>query len=338
MLRIIVIAGLLLTGALAAQAETPAARPTLKPSVTVTGDLVRIGDLVEGAGAHAGVAIFRAPDLGTSGPVSVARVRDALRPYGLDSVYADDLVEVSVTRPSRAITVKEIESRIVQALSGQRGLGAADDLRLTLDQTLRTIHIEADATAELQVARLTLDSYGSRFGIVLDVPGSALLRRTPLRLSGRVTETAEIAVLTRLLQRGDVIRAGDFAIERRPRAEVGLDGVGRSEQAVGLAVRRQMRSGQPLRVDDLMKPELVKRNEAVTLVYEVPGILLTIRGQATEAGAEGDVISVLNLQSKRTVHGTVTGAGHVIVTGSLGTIVPAKSASLSAPVDQPQPE
>ena len=54
-----------------------------------------------------------------------------------------------------------------------------------------------------------------------------------------------------------------------------------------------------------MKPELVQRNETVTIIYEVPGIVLTMRGKAQEAGAEGDVISVLNVQSKRTVQGTV---------------------------------
>ena len=40
-----------------------------------------------------------------------------------------------------------------------------------------------------------------------------------------------------------------------------------------------------------MKPEIVQRNETVTLVYEVPGITLTMRGKAIEGGAEGDVIS-----------------------------------------------
>jgi flagella basal body P-ring formation protein FlgA len=62
-----------------------------------------------------------------------------------------------------------------------------------------------------------------------------------------------------------------------------------------------------------MKPELVQRNETVTLIFEVPGIMLTVRGKAMEAGAEGDLVSVLNPQSKRTVQGTVTGMGTVTV-------------------------
>jgi flagella basal body P-ring formation protein FlgA len=57
----------------------------------------------------------------------------------------------------------------------------------------------------------------------------------------------------------------------------------------------------------------VQRNEIVTVIYEVPGITLTVRGKANEGGAEGDVIEVLNVQSKRNVHGVVTGPGRVLV-------------------------
>jgi flagellar basal body P-ring formation protein FlgA len=326
MLRTITIAGLLLLVAPAALAQT--ALPTLKPSATITAELVRIGDLVEHPGPLAEIAIFRAPDLGTTGAVPTARLREALRPYGLSDFHAAGLVEVVVSRPGRAVTVKEVEQRILEALAGQRGLGAVEDLKLSLDQPLRTFYIEADATAALQVMRLSIDPYATRFSIVLDIPGSAVLRRTPLRLSGRVIETAETAVLTRALDRGDLIRPGDFAIERRPRAEIGKDDIGRPVQAIGLAARRPLRVGHVLRHSDLMKPELVKRGESVTLVYEVPGILLTLRGQAGEAGAEGDVISVVNLQSKRTVQGTVTGPGQVTVTSGTARILPAKTASL----------
>jgi flagella basal body P-ring formation protein FlgA len=69
-----------------------------------------------------------------------------------------------------------------------------------------------------------------------------------------------------------------------------------------------------LRQADLTKPELVQRNEAVTLLFEVPGILLTVRGKALDAGTQGDIINVLNTQSKRTVQGTVTALGTVTVT------------------------
>ena len=77
---------------------------------------------------------------------------------------------------------------------------------------------------------------------------------------------------------------------------------------------RSVRAGcRPIRIGDLIKPPLVQRNDTVTLIYEVPGIVLTIRGKAADSGAEGDVISVLNEQSKRTVQGTIVGPGRVLV-------------------------
>jgi flagellar basal body P-ring formation protein FlgA len=60
-----------------------------------------------------------------------------------------------------------------------------------------------------------------------------------------------------------------------------------------------------------MRPELVKRDDTVTIVYQTPGIMLTTRGKAVESGAEGDLIGVLNFQTKRTIQGIVTGPGRV---------------------------
>ena len=56
-----------------------AATPTLRRAVTVTSEVVRIGDLVDNAGTAAGIPIFRSPDVGTTGVVSVGQVLDALR-------------------------------------------------------------------------------------------------------------------------------------------------------------------------------------------------------------------------------------------------------------------
>ena len=78
-----------------------------------------------------------------------------------------------------------------------------------------------------------------------------------------------------------------------------------------------------------MKPELIQRNETVTIVYEVPGIVLTVRGKAADGGAEGDVINVLNEQTKRTVQGVVVGPGRVSIRTSsprlAANIVPTQS-------------
>ena len=57
----------------------------------------------------------------------------------------------------------------------------------------------------------------------------------------------------------------------------------------------------------------MQRDQNVTLIYEAPGIYLTMRGKALENGTEGDVVNVMNLQSKRTLSGTVIGRGQVSI-------------------------
>src|SRR4030095_15801505 len=76
-----------------AQSAEPAA-PRLKELVTISSEIVRIGDLVDNAGTAANVAVFRAPDLGQTGTVPAARVAEALRPHDVTRMETGGLAEV----------------------------------------------------------------------------------------------------------------------------------------------------------------------------------------------------------------------------------------------------
>lgn len=286
---------------------------TLKRAITIDSEVVRIGDLVDNAGAAADVPIFRAPDIGTTGVVPTAKILAAVRAHDLFAIDTRHIGEVEVTRAGRAVTTAEIEAKVLAAFAGQYGLGEAKNLTVTFDRTPTAFAVEPAVAADLQVVRSSYDSRSRRFEVLLELPGSAVARRVPLRYSGTMVETAEVAVLTRALQRGETARPSDIAIERRPRSEVNPEHAFRLDQVTGLAAKQPLRGGQPVRRADFARPELVKRDDNVTLIYEVPGILLTTRGKALEAGAEGDLVGVLNVQSKRTVQGIVTGTGQVTI-------------------------
>src|SRR5262245_4611944 len=93
------------------------ARPVLKSEATVMGEVVRIGDLIENAGAVADVAIFRAPDLGQTGTVPAEQVINAVLPHKIITLDTRGIAEVAVTRASRLITAKDVEARILRALA-----------------------------------------------------------------------------------------------------------------------------------------------------------------------------------------------------------------------------
>jgi flagella basal body P-ring formation protein FlgA len=174
------------------------------------------------------------------------------------------------------------------------------------------MRLEASNTGAMQPATVRYDQRSGRFDITLEITNDSLATPTRLRFTGTAVETVEAAVLGRNVERNELIKTADVVVERRPKAEVGGDAATR-ERAVGMQARRQLRAGQALKTADLVKPDLVQRDQTVTLIYEAAGLYLTIRGKALDGGAEGDVVSVLNLQSKRTVTGVVVGRGQVAI-------------------------
>ncbi len=285
--------------------------PVLRADVVVTTDLVRIGDLVENAGTAARVAVFRAPDPGTTGSVPTERIVAALRAHQVIGVETKDIREVSVTRAARTLASKDIERAVAQALERRNGLGEAANLTLTFDRDLRTMQLDPGFRGEMQVASVRYEPRGARFDIAFEIAADAGAPAR-LRFTGTAVETLEVAIPVRTIERGEVIKGGDIVLERRPKAEVGADAVPR-ERALGMQARRAIRAGQPLRPADIGKPDVVQRDQFVSIVYEQPGLYLTMRGKAMEGGAEGDTVTITNLQSKRTVQGVVIGPGQVSI-------------------------
>jgi flagella basal body P-ring formation protein FlgA len=305
------------------------ATPVLRASVNVAGGVVRIGDVVDNAGSAGRIAIYRAPDPGTTGSLPTAQLLATLRAHQVIGVDTKDLAAISVTRLARTIEAAEIEREVARVLERRSGLGEAANLSLTFDREVQTLQLDAANNGALQPAAVRYDSRSGRFDVSFEIANEANAPATKLRFTGSVIETVEAAVLARGVERNEVIKSSDVLVERRPKAEVGNDATAR-DNAVGMQARRQLRAGQALRATDLAKPDLVVRDQNVTLIYEAGGLYLTIRGKALEGGTEGDAVNVLNLQSKRTVSGIVVGRGQVSV-----AIAPPRAAPVTTGAAEP---
>jgi flagella basal body P-ring formation protein FlgA len=327
-----------LAGLLADPAAAQNAMPALRANVTVTGEIVRIGDLVENSGPVADVPIFRAPDLGTRGAVPTARVVEAIRPHQLIGIDTRGLSEVVVTRASRAIGAQEISARIAKAMEGQYGLGEARNIAVEFDRDVRTLNVEPTVAGELQVVSLNYNRRTARFDVTFDLPASAAVRWQSMHYTGTAVETVDAVTVDHPIEHGEVLKASDLTMIKRPKGEGPV--ITDLHAATGLAARHQLHAGQLLHDADLMKPAIVQRNDNVTIIYEAPGLSLTLRGQAQDSGALGDTINVQNVQSKRIVQGVVTGPGRITVAAAPARFVETEPgpATESPPSDQPQRE
>jgi flagella basal body P-ring formation protein FlgA len=287
--------------------------PTLKASPAVDNDFVRLGDLIENAGEAAQAPLFRAPELGSTGTIQVYRIIEAARAHGLSVFDTRGMAEIMVTRASRTIPLQEIERAVSESASRQYGLGEAKDIAVSLDSGVRPLAVEPSISEAPRMAQFSYDPRSQRFEGTIDVPGSAAVRRKAIRISGRLIETVEVVTLARAVTRGEIVRENDVLIERRSKAEISPDIIRQPSGIVGQAARRDLRFGQIVRSVELMKPELVGRNDPVTLIFDSPGILVSVRAKALESGTEGDMVQVLNPQSKRVVQAMVEGPGRVVV-------------------------
>jgi flagella basal body P-ring formation protein FlgA len=329
--RLLLTAALLASTALSAfageaqgQIQDQIAAPVLHATVNVTGDIVRVGDLIDNAGAAAQVAVYRAPDLGTTGLLPTAQVIAALRNHQVIGVDTRNIKEVAVTRLARTIDAKEVELAVAKAVEHRSGLGDAANISVSFDQPVQDLRLDAAKTGALAPSAVRVDPRNGRFDVTFELGDGATAAATKLRFTGTAIETVEVAVLTRNIDRTDVLRTGDIVIERRPKADLGGGEPISRVAAVGMQTRRPMRAGQALKTLDLAKPDLVQRDQDVTIIFQTAGIYLTTRGKALESGSDGDTVSVLNVQSKRTVAGRVVGRGQVAV--EIATPRPAQTA------------
>lgn len=301
----------------------------LKTEVTVDSDVLTLADLAEGAAGPAAEApLFRAPAIGESGTVQAVRIAEAASRFGL-SVAPSAKPQVFVQRAARRVGAIDIEAALKQALELRYGLDPRG-LSIVFDGAPPSLLVAAKNTAPVTVENLAYDRRSRRVSAVASVASAPPDQRSSIQIAGAALERVEIAVLTRALSRGETVQAADVTVERRPRESLPADAIADGDALAGQVARRSLAAGSVLRAGDLARPEVVARNDIVTVVYEIPGMTLTLRGRATEAGAEGDSIAVLNMQSKKTLHARVLGPGKVSVSGAVPGPLAANAAALGA--------
>jgi len=306
-----------------------ARRKQLRSELTLTRDLVSFGDLIDGLSAEAAATpAFRAPALGETGTIQVARIVEAARAAGIirsaSEIESDGAAQVVVSRAARRILASDIEAAVRLALQERYGVDARA-FALAIDGGAPSIAVEPELPGAVAVSDLSFDARSRRLQARIAVPGSVAIQLKPVRFGGQLVETVEVVVPKRAIARGETLGKDDVKIERRPRDGQLGDLLADPRTAVDKVARRALIAGLPLRSSDVQREEIVAKGDLVTIVYESRGLTISMRGRANDAGAMGDVVTATNPQSKRVLQGTVSGPGRISVqANSTGRIASAR--------------
>lgn len=208
-----------------------------------------------------------------------------------------------------------------------KGIGGIR-LKLVMPQELRIV---LDESLEAVVKRLsgwkwsvTVEPLGplppGRVVSPLSIPpgtGSATLRFADDRgseraLAIRLSWSQPAVVTLRPLERGAVVSASDVAI-REVRVMRSQPLASALEDVVGRRLGKNLAAGEPVLLNSLSLTPIIQRGDSVIITVRKSGFLIEVRGEALDAGAEGESIRVRNLQSRSVVQAVVVGPGRVEV-------------------------
>lgn len=134
-----------------------------------------------------------------------------------------------------------------------------------------------------------------------------------IQMNTKIAVMQEILVSNRTLERHDVITEEDVRLEKMNLAELKTDVMTDPGEVIGKRVKRTVEVNSPLRLNFLEVPPMVKRGDMVTIVAESDVLKITTKGLVTESGCKGEMVKVINVNSRKELFAKVRDARTVEV-------------------------
>ncbi len=298
------------TGSLDSGAAAPGAITLAGSSITVNESLVRLGDVFAGADAKiTAVAIAYAPAPGKRLVLDANWLTRAARRHNLAWQPAGPSEHIVVQRQSFVVNREDVEGRVRTQLAERM---SGTDFAVELFNVNFRLHAAGDANDDFALEDFSFDPATRRFEAFVAAPAASTMAQRA-RVSGRAHRMIALPVPKRPVSKGEILRADDLEVVRLKMDQAPADVAIEPGALVGKAAVRGLRAGHPVYTRDVERPVLVTKDSLVTLVLQASHMRLTARGKALDAGSQGDVIRVVNEQSKQVVEGTVSAAGQVAI-------------------------
>ena len=284
------------------------------------GSTVKLSDLFDDLGKGEDRVLGPGPAPGGRIVVEAVQLAAIARQFGIDWRPTSGSDRAVLERPGRLLGRDEVMAPLRLALAG---VGVPDSAEIDLPGFVAPL-IPSETRPEIAIEQLDYTAGGpdgGRFASSVAISGAGIGTQR-LRIAGTVAEMIVLPVLTHRLLPGAIVVASDFQNLRLRAATVRGEIVQAPAQAIGRAARRTLMPGQPLALADFGAPELVTKGARVSMQLLNGGLTLLANGQAMEAGALGDRVSVLNPTSRAVIEAEVIGPGRVRVLPESSPLVP----------------
>lgn len=129
----------------------------------------------------------------------------------------------------------------------------------------------------------------------------------------RISQNLQVLVLTRSLNRGEIITPDMLSLQLRDTATLPYGYVSDLSAATGKTLKRPMIAGSVLSPDAIEAQRIIKRGQLVTVYSRVGGLEVRAQATALSDAGQGDRLRVENRSSHRVVEGVVRSADSIEV-------------------------
>ncbi len=129
----------------------------------------------------------------------------------------------------------------------------------------------------------------------------------------RISQTMQVLVLNRSLNRGEVIAADMLSFQSRDTATLPYGYLSNLSDATGKTLKRPLVAGSVLSPDAMEAQHIIKRGQLVTVFSRAGGLEVRAQGTALSDAGQGERLRVENKSSHRVVEGVVRSADTIEV-------------------------
>ncbi len=294
--------------ALAANSAPLHAEPvTLKSAITVQSDQVTFGDVFNGVQEKRDYVIATSPAPGKKMVFKASSLAFVAHKHGLDWQPTRAIQRVIVHRSGVRISEQQILDELRFALETEL---QSDQFEISLFTQHPNIQVSLEEEPTIAVESLSYSKNGSNFVAVLAAPANSVNARQ-YKLTGKLHRQRLIPVIARMMQPGEKILEKDLDYKLVRISKIGRNTLTDANDIIGKSPRRAIRPGSHLTLNNLGDPVTIAKGKIISVLFKKGGISLAVTGRALEPGAEGDIINVENVASRKVIQAQILNADEV---------------------------
>ncbi len=279
-------------------APVPVMAASVKNSISVQEDMIRLGDLFDGVDDKAATTVLgAAPKPGAEMTLNARTLMRIASAYNVDWAPSSTAEQVVIRRTSHTITTEELQDALHGAIA-EKGINGK--FQVLLNNPDAQIVLGGNQIPTVEVQSINFVPSRNVFEALLVAPS----KENPvykMSVSGMIQQMVDVPVVKTAMKAGEIIGSTDIDWIEVAEKTITGDVVFDADALIGKTPSRILMANKQVRLRDITSPQLVSRGEEITIQYNDGSVQLSIKGKALQNGAMGDTIRVMNVASNKSV-------------------------------------